>query len=102
MPLPPTAAQIRLSNIVASLNTALITLDAVTESLKAPFLQPISNTVHSLLTAVQTVKRNQDNCSQMLEQIHEVIYAVIWVHLKSETGGELSPTMLDSLGKFTQ
>ncbi|KAJ7495121.1 hypothetical protein FB451DRAFT_1477651 [Mycena latifolia] len=105
MPLPPTAAQIRLNNIVTSLSAAIPTLDVVTESLKTPFLQPISNTVHSLLTAVQpcqTVKRNQDECAQMLEQIHELLYVIIWVHLKSDTGGELSPSILDNLGKFTE
>ncbi|KAJ7487095.1 P-loop containing nucleoside triphosphate hydrolase protein, partial [Mycena latifolia] len=102
MPLPPTAAQIRLNNIATSLSAAVTTLDVVTESLKTPFLQPISNTMHSLLTAVQTVKRNQDDCAQMLEQVHELLHAIIWVHVKSDTGGELSPSMLDNLGKFTE
>ncbi|KAJ7482615.1 hypothetical protein FB451DRAFT_1442082 [Mycena latifolia] len=102
MPLPPTAAQIRLNSIVTSLSVAVTTLGVVSESLKTPFLQPITNTVHSLLTAVQTVKRNQDECAQMFEQTHELLYAVIWVHVKSDTGGELSPKMLDNLGKFTE
>ncbi|KAJ7477514.1 hypothetical protein FB451DRAFT_190982 [Mycena latifolia] len=102
MPLPPTAAQIRLNNTVTSLSAAVTTLDVVTETLKTAFLQPISNTVHSLLSAVQTVKRNQDDCAQMLEQVHELLYAIIWVHVKSDTGGELSPSMLHNLGKFTE
>ncbi|KAJ7445452.1 P-loop containing nucleoside triphosphate hydrolase protein [Mycena latifolia] len=58
--------------------------------------------MHSLLTAVQTVKRNQDDCAHMLEQVHELLYAIIWAHVKSDTGGELSPSMLDNLGKFTE
>ncbi|KAJ7444361.1 hypothetical protein FB451DRAFT_1376491, partial [Mycena latifolia] len=91
MPTPPIAAQIRLNKIVTSLNAAFTTLDVISESMKTPFLQPILNTLHSLLTAVQTVKRNEDECTQMLEQIHELIYAVIWVHMKSDTAGELSP-----------
>ncbi|KAJ7437751.1 P-loop containing nucleoside triphosphate hydrolase protein, partial [Mycena latifolia] len=102
MPVPPTAAQIRLNNIVTSLSAAVITLDVVTESLKTAFLQPISNTMHSLLTAVQTVKRNQDDCAQVLEQVHELLYAIIWVQVRSDTGGELSPSMLDNLGRFTE
>ncbi|KAJ7482645.1 hypothetical protein FB451DRAFT_1442157 [Mycena latifolia] len=102
MPLPPTAVQIRLNNIVTSLTAAVATLDVITESLKTPFLQPISSTVHSLLTAVQTVRRNEDDCAQMLEQTHELLYAVIWAHVKSDTGGEFSPTMLANLGKFTE
>ncbi|KAJ7486920.1 hypothetical protein FB451DRAFT_1535193 [Mycena latifolia] len=84
MPLPLAPAQIRLNDVVTSLNAAVATLAVVSESLKTPFLQPISITMHSLLTAVQmcqTVRRNQDECTQMLEQIHELLYAVIWVHL---------------------
>ncbi|KAJ7495201.1 hypothetical protein FB451DRAFT_363826 [Mycena latifolia] len=38
----------------------------------------------------------------MLEQVHELLYAIIWVHVKSDTGGELSPSILDNLGKFTE
>ncbi|KAJ7457401.1 hypothetical protein FB451DRAFT_1509666 [Mycena latifolia] len=108
MPHPPATVQTRLDNIVASLGAAVTTFDVVSKSLKTPFLQPISNTLHSLLTIMQvkfrnssfllvftetcqTVKRNQDECTQMLEQIHELLYAVIWVHVKSDTGGELSP-----------
>ncbi|KAJ7455439.1 hypothetical protein FB451DRAFT_1373164 [Mycena latifolia] len=91
MPVPPTAAQVQLNKIVTSLKPAVTTLDVISESMKTPFLQPILNTLHSLLTSVQ-----------MLEQIHELIYAVIWVHLKSDTVGELSPTMLRNLGKFTE
>ncbi|KAJ7482771.1 hypothetical protein FB451DRAFT_122454 [Mycena latifolia] len=102
MPLLATAAQSRLDNVVTSLNAAVATLDVVSEHLQPPFLQPITSTLHSLLTAVQTVKRNQDECAQMLEQIHELLYAVIWVHVKSDTSGELSPTMLEYLGKFTE
>ncbi|KAJ7469001.1 hypothetical protein FB451DRAFT_1368665 [Mycena latifolia] len=102
MPLRSTAPQDRLNNIATSLNAAVSTLDVLSERFKTPFLQPISNTLHSLLTAVQTVKRNQDGCAQMLEQIHELLYAIIWVHVKSDTGGDLTLTMLGNLGRFTE
>ncbi|KAJ7482568.1 hypothetical protein FB451DRAFT_1442001 [Mycena latifolia] len=102
MPVPPTANQIRLNKIVTSLNAAVTTLDVISESMQTPFLQPIVNTLQSLMTAVVTVKRNENECTEMLEQIHELIYAVIWVHIKSDTAGELSPAMLHNLGKFTE
>ncbi|KAJ7485947.1 hypothetical protein FB451DRAFT_1363697, partial [Mycena latifolia] len=99
---PQPSAETRFNNIVTSLRAALSTLDVITESVQTPFLEPISNTLHSLLTSVETVKQNQDGCMQMLDQIHELLYAVIWVHLKLNTGGELSPTMLDNLGRLTE
>ncbi|KAJ7471101.1 hypothetical protein FB451DRAFT_1176285 [Mycena latifolia] len=99
---PQPSAQTRFNNIVTSLRAALSTFNVITESMQAPFLEPISNTLHSLLTSVQTVKQNQDDCTQMLEQINELLYAVISIHIKSNTGGELSPIMLDNLGRLTE
>jgi hypothetical protein len=53
MPPPSTVAQIRFTNIIACLNTASATLDVVSKSFETPFLQPISNTIQSLLASVQ-------------------------------------------------
>jgi hypothetical protein len=38
----------------------------------------------------------------MLEAIHELLYAVVRLHLNLDTGGELSPNMLNNLGRFTE
>jgi hypothetical protein len=37
-----------------------------------------------------------------MENIHDVVYAIINLHLKSEPVGSLPPAMLDSLGKFME
>ncbi|KAJ7453463.1 hypothetical protein FB451DRAFT_669008 [Mycena latifolia] len=60
--------------------------------------------MRSLLTAVQSIKRNRDDCTHMLEQIHELLYAIIRFHVTSgaDAGDELSPKMLDNLGAFTE
>ncbi|KAJ7457707.1 hypothetical protein FB451DRAFT_588367, partial [Mycena latifolia] len=101
-PLQPDAPQIRLNKILTALSAAVTTLYKVSASLRTPFLEPISNTMQSLLTTVQTVKRNQDDCTQMLEKIHDLLYAIICVHIKSDTSGELPPNILNNLGKFTE
>ncbi|KAJ6575556.1 hypothetical protein DFH09DRAFT_1454858 [Mycena vulgaris] len=109
MPLQSTLAQTRATNISAALNAALATLTVVSASFKTPFLEPISNTMRSLLTAVQssyarqTVKNNRDECTRMLEHLHELLYAIILLYITSDaTGGELSPTRLSELGRFTE
>ncbi|KAJ7456161.1 hypothetical protein FB451DRAFT_1407487 [Mycena latifolia] len=56
MPFQPTPVEIRLNNVIDSLKAALTTLDAVSEGLRAPFLQLISNATRSLLAAVQFVR----------------------------------------------
>ncbi|KAJ6572539.1 hypothetical protein DFH09DRAFT_1277443 [Mycena vulgaris] len=102
MPLQPTTAQTRFENILTSLTAAMATFDEVSHSVETPFLRPISSTIQSLLTVVQTVKKNRDDCAQMLEQIHGLIYAIIRLHITSDTGSELPPDMLYNLGKFTE
>jgi hypothetical protein len=118
MPAQSTLTQIRLDNICLCLDVAVTTVQLIAEGLKTPFLTPIVNTMWSLLGAVQVVpdhlgaleltashqkiKKNKDVCTQMLEQIQKLLYAIVQVHITSNTGGELTPRMLDSLGQFTE
>ncbi|KAJ6509791.1 hypothetical protein DFH09DRAFT_1435517 [Mycena vulgaris] len=95
---PPNITQIRVKNIVTCLDAAVETLEIIAKDLETPFLQPISSTVRSLLS----VKRNQDDCTRMLEHIHRLLYAIIRLHIDSDTGGELSPSMVKNLGQFTE
>jgi hypothetical protein len=37
-----------------------------------------------------------------MEKISKVLYAIINLHLKSETVGSLPPTMLDNIGNFME
>lgn len=36
-----------------------------------------------------------------MEQIHGVIYAIVSLHFKPETGGSLPPATLEHIGQFT-
>jgi hypothetical protein len=37
-----------------------------------------------------------------MEDIYQVLFAIVNLHLKSETAGSLPPSMLDHIGKFTE
>jgi hypothetical protein len=50
----------------------------------------------------QTVRQNKNECTQMMEQTYGLINAILIVHIKSDTGGELPPSMLTHIGKFTE
>ncbi|KAJ7107946.1 hypothetical protein C8R44DRAFT_804463 [Mycena epipterygia] len=100
--MPPQPTVTRFNNILKSLDAAITTVEAVSNGLETPFLRPISTTIRSLLTSVQTVKKNKEDCKQMLEKIHELLYAIIRLHIDSDTGGQLLPSMLENLGKFTE
>ena len=118
MPVHFTIAQIRLDNIKTGLNAAVTTVDVISRGLKTPFLESIVNTMWSLLSAVEVIfspsgtpeltnphkkiKKNKVLCTEMLEQIHKLLYAIIQVHMTSDTGGELTPKMLKNLGQFAE
>ncbi|KAJ7488386.1 hypothetical protein FB451DRAFT_1227186 [Mycena latifolia] len=91
-----------LNNIVTCLSEAIKTLEFIAKSLETPFLAPICTITRTLVTSVQNVKRNKDDCTQMLEQIYEMLYGIIHLHLISSTDGEFPPNVLNHLGQFTE
>jgi hypothetical protein len=51
---------------------------------------------------LQTVRQNKNECTQLMEQTYQLINAILMVHIKSETGAELPPSILTHIGKFTE
>ncbi|KAJ7681057.1 hypothetical protein DFH06DRAFT_434720, partial [Mycena polygramma] len=102
MPSLPAASQVHVSNIATCLATTVNTLRVLSANLKVPFLVVITNTAQSLLEHAQTIKQNKSDCIRLLEQSHDLLDAVIVLHIKSDTGGNLPPKMLNHLSKFTE
>ncbi|KAJ7885238.1 hypothetical protein B0H13DRAFT_1889659 [Mycena leptocephala] len=102
MPRQPSVTEIRLENIKACLAPAVTLLNELNDAFGPSFVQPISNTVQSLISAVQNVKQNKNECAQLLENIHQVLYAIVNLHIKSETAGTLPPTTLTHIGSFME
>ncbi|KAJ7887263.1 hypothetical protein B0H14DRAFT_3725032 [Mycena olivaceomarginata] len=102
MPRQSTVTGIRLNNIKGCLTPALTLLQELNDAFGPPFIQPIANTIESLIDMVQNVKQNKDECAQLMESIHPVLYAIINLHLKAETVESLPPEMLDNIGKFME
>jgi hypothetical protein len=61
MPLKSAITQTRLENIIVCLNAAVTTVERVSTGLQTPFLEPIVNTVCSLLTAAQVIIGDPDH-----------------------------------------
>ncbi|KAJ7816965.1 hypothetical protein B0H14DRAFT_2843845, partial [Mycena olivaceomarginata] len=102
MPRQPTVTEIRLANITACLTPALTLLQELNDVFGPPFIQPISNTVLSLMAMVQNMKQNKNECAKLMENIHQVLYAIVNLHMKSETAGSLPPMVVDHIGKFLE
>ncbi|KAJ7020379.1 P-loop containing nucleoside triphosphate hydrolase protein [Mycena alexandri] len=97
-----TTTQSRLNNIARCVSSAVDTLELVSNTLKTPFLGAISSTSRSLLIAVETVKQNKEACIRLLDQTHQLLYAIIALHIKSDAGGEFPPSVLSQIGSFTE
>jgi hypothetical protein len=51
---------------------------------------------------LQTVNQNKNECSQLMEQIYELLNAILIAHIKSDKGAELPPSVLTHIGKSTE
>ncbi|KAJ7080703.1 hypothetical protein C8R44DRAFT_895302 [Mycena epipterygia] len=102
MPPQHSVSDIRLRNIVTCLTPAVTFLKDVHDTFGTPFIPAIAGTTLSLMTLVQTVKRNKDECAQLMEKIHSLLYGVINLHMQSGAAGTLPPAMMYHIGKFAE
>ncbi|KAJ7453771.1 hypothetical protein FB451DRAFT_1565458 [Mycena latifolia] len=102
MPRPQTSTAARWNTIKNSLTSIATLLEELNDVFGTPFVQAISNTAASLIAAVQNVKRNQDTCVKLIENTQGILHAIIELHIRSEPPGNLAPTTLKSIGRFTE
>ncbi|KAF7332974.1 ATPase-AAA-core domain-containing protein [Mycena venus] len=102
MPHHPTVSEARLNSIIELLKPAVAILNELHDAFSTPFVLAISSTTLSLITLVQSVKRNKDECIQFMEHIHGVLYAISNLYVDSGTTGSVPPEKLVYIGKFTQ
>ncbi|KAJ7469043.1 hypothetical protein FB451DRAFT_1255624 [Mycena latifolia] len=92
----------RLNNIILCLRPALALLSDLQDAYGTPFLPAISSTTLTLINALQNIKKNKEECTQLMENVYGILYAIINLHVKSETVGDIPPAMLASIGAFTE
>ncbi|KAJ7447005.1 hypothetical protein FB451DRAFT_1536756 [Mycena latifolia] len=100
----PTVIEIRLNNTITCLAPVITLLNELSDAFGTPFVPAISNTTLSLITAVQltNVKKNKEDSTQLLENVYQLLCAIVNLHIKSETKGNLPPATLDHVGKFME
>ncbi|KAJ7777516.1 hypothetical protein DFH07DRAFT_9309 [Mycena maculata] len=93
----------RLDKITGYLTAAATTLGNYADIFGTPFLKLISSLTLSLVTSLQTVRRKREECAELLERVHALLYAIISLHAGSDVVVEnLPPATLDCIGKFMQ
>ncbi|KAJ7128554.1 hypothetical protein C8R44DRAFT_732888 [Mycena epipterygia] len=91
-----------LVNIVASLTPVIPLLDEFSDAFGTPFIPAIANTTRSLITLVQNVKKNKEECIQLMENLHELLYAIVNLHMKTRNPSCLPPATLSAFGELTE
>ncbi|KAJ7142081.1 hypothetical protein C8R43DRAFT_1199999 [Mycena crocata] len=99
---PRNTADARFENIVEYLNVGAAALRDLIDAFGTPFLKAIANTTVSLLVVAQSVKRNKDQCTELMEHVHTLLYAIMAVHVKSEVGGIQPPAVIGHIGKVME
>ncbi|KAJ7735051.1 P-loop containing nucleoside triphosphate hydrolase protein [Mycena metata] len=102
MPRQPTIIQVRLNDIAKCVAITANTFDVLVVTLKISGLEAISNTIQSLLRLAQTIKQDKNECAELMEQTDQLLNAIITMYIKSDTGAELSPSILNQIVKFTE
>ncbi|KAJ7446970.1 P-loop containing nucleoside triphosphate hydrolase protein, partial [Mycena latifolia] len=97
-----TVTDIHQNNAIRCLAAVITLLNELSDAFGTPFVPAISNTTLSLITAVQNVKKNKEDCIQLLENVYQLLCAIINLHIKSETKGNLPPATLNHVGKFME
>ncbi|KAJ7166808.1 hypothetical protein C8R46DRAFT_266749, partial [Mycena filopes] len=102
MPHSRTPAETRINNVTAYLAPALTLLSDLNDVLSSPFVQPIIKTTQALISGLQNVRRNKDECFQLVESIHQVLYPIIHLHLESKTAQSLPLGVVEDIGEFAE
>ncbi|KAJ7094816.1 hypothetical protein C8R44DRAFT_749397 [Mycena epipterygia] len=102
MPPKTMVTERHLDSIVACLSPILLLLGEISDAFGTPFVPAISNTTVSLITLVQNVKKNKEECIKLMENVHELLYAVVNLHMKAGTPSTFPPAILSALGRLTE
>ncbi|KAJ7812614.1 hypothetical protein B0H14DRAFT_2605609 [Mycena olivaceomarginata] len=68
---------IQLDNIRTCLAPALTLLNELNDAFDPPFVQSIANTILSLVNVLPNIKQNKNECIQLMDNIHHVLYAIM-------------------------
>ncbi|KAF7352147.1 NB-ARC domain-containing protein [Mycena venus] len=102
MPVRLGTTQARLKNIRKYLSLVTPILSELCDAFGSPFLKAISTITLSLSAEAENIKRNKDDCIELIEQVHTIVCAIVDLHIKADNNSILPPAMLEHLGSFTK
>ncbi|KAJ7471433.1 hypothetical protein B0H11DRAFT_2039968 [Mycena galericulata] len=95
-------SRFKAENVLQNATVAAGALRNMSESSQVPFLSSVSAISFAILSVVQSVKVNKDQCMLMIEQIHELLWSIVDVCVNLKTGDFLPPSTLNNIGHFAR
>ncbi|KAF7368565.1 hypothetical protein MVEN_00179800 [Mycena venus] len=97
-----TTPELRKEKLIVLLTSAITLFNELGDAFGTPFAAAISSTVQSLVVIMQNVKKQKEECLELLETVQDVLYTIVNLHLQTEPPGSLPPSMLYHVGMFTE
>ncbi|KAJ7107165.1 hypothetical protein C8R43DRAFT_1243739 [Mycena crocata] len=97
-----TRTDMRINTIVARLTPMVPLLRELGDAFGTPFVPAITNTTVSLISILENVKKNKDDCVQLMEDVSQLLTAIVKLHINSMPSGDLPASSLYDVAKFTE
>ncbi|KAJ7027712.1 hypothetical protein C8F04DRAFT_1293724 [Mycena alexandri] len=94
--------QVQLDDTRTSLTIFATTLQILASNLCLPYLEPISNTIQSVASMVETIKQNKKHCLKLMDHSQQLVMRIIALYLEADGGMELPASTLNHIGMFTE
>ncbi|KAJ7081153.1 hypothetical protein B0H15DRAFT_855190, partial [Mycena belliarum] len=78
------------------------TTRGIADASNVPFFEVASALATAILTIVQSVKSHKEQCTMMVEQIHETLCTIIQLYSTYESDGALPPALLYDIARFVE
>ncbi|KAJ7187476.1 hypothetical protein GGX14DRAFT_611402 [Mycena pura] len=94
----------RLDKLVQYTTVTATTVSDIAGNANVPFLEAAATGTTAILNTVQAYRdrSNEEQVTTMLEQIHEVLCAIIHLYVDCQTDGVLPPALSYDIVKFTE
>ncbi|KAF7326674.1 AAA domain-containing protein [Mycena venus] len=88
------------NSFIQRATVAAATLKQFSEIQSTPYLKVVAGVALLIFETVRSVKTNKEECAALVEQIYQIICAII--DLTAETSTSLSLVLLDAMAKFAE
>ncbi|KAF7354092.1 NB-ARC domain-containing protein [Mycena venus] len=99
---PPCRPRPGSEQLIQYTTVAASTAREIANAANVPFLQVIAALTVTILDTVQSVRTNREQCTIMIEQIHEILCTIVHLYSDVESDGGLSKAHLQDIARFAE